>query len=106
MGKSRFIFRNLNPHKWECEDDVVRALALALDEDWQTVYGDLCSLAQHCLVCRLTKSAIKFICKTADLNALEFQTEKAVSGPPFSVLQKRTGNAYLYYRPPVGWSRS
>lgn len=44
MGKSRFIFRNLNPHKRECEDDVVRSLALALDEDWQTVYGDLCSL--------------------------------------------------------------
>lgn len=47
MEKSRFIFRNLNPSKRECEDDVVRALALALHKDWQAVYADLCSVGTN-----------------------------------------------------------
>ena len=44
MGKSRFVFRNLNPSRRECDDDVVRALALALQKDWTAVYADLCAL--------------------------------------------------------------
>ena len=44
MKKNRYIYRNLNPAKQECDDDVVRALALALEEDWTTIYSDLCSL--------------------------------------------------------------
>ena len=44
MAKTRFVYQNPNPAKHECEDDVVRAIALALSKDWDLVYSDLCVL--------------------------------------------------------------
>ena len=44
MRKNRFIYQNPNPAKHECEDDVIRAISLALNTDWDQVYSDLCVL--------------------------------------------------------------
>ena len=45
--KSRMIYRNPNPSKQICGDCVVRALSIALEEEWTLIYDDLCELGRH-----------------------------------------------------------
>lgn len=68
MGKSRFVFRNLNPSKRECDDDVVRSLALALQKDWPEVYADICALGAQ-MACMPTEK----VCYRAYLANLGFK---------------------------------
>ena len=41
------IYQNPNPSKNVCGDCVVRALSLALNEEWSVIYADLCELGGH-----------------------------------------------------------
>ena len=47
MSACLFRYHNPNPGKAACGDCAVRALSLALGEDWSTIYEDLCELGGH-----------------------------------------------------------